>query len=77
MALPPPILCTSRPDDTLVLGALATQVFLDTYATDGIRPALVREVQQSFGPDAMARLLARPAGGLLVAECQGHLLGFV
>lgn len=77
MASPPPILRPARPDDALVLGALATQVFLDTYATDGIRSALVREVQQSFGPEAMARLLARPTVGLLVAEQQGHLLGFV
>jgi GNAT superfamily N-acetyltransferase len=77
MASPPPILRPARPDDALVLGALATQVFLDTYATDGIRSALVREVQQAFGPEAIGALLARPAGGLLVAERQGHLLGFV
>jgi GNAT superfamily N-acetyltransferase len=77
MASPPPILRPARPDDALVLGALATQVFLDTYATDGIRSALVLEVQQSFGPEAIGALLARPAGGLLVAERQGHLLGFV
>ena len=77
MATCPPTLRPARPDDALVLGALATQVFLDTYATEGIRPALVREVQQAFGPEAIAGLLARPTGGLLVAERQGHLLGFV
>lgn len=77
MAPCPPTLRPARPDDALVLGALATQVFLDTYATEGIRPALVREVQQAFGPEAIAGLLARPTGGLLVAERQGHLLGFV
>ena len=77
MASTPPTLRPARPDDALVLGALAAQVFLDTYATDGIRPALVREVQQAFGPEAIGALLARPAGGLLVAERQGHLLGFV
>jgi GNAT superfamily N-acetyltransferase len=77
MSHPPPILRPARPDDAQVLGALAAQVFLDTYATAGIRPVLVREVQQAFGSHAMAALVARATGGLWVAEHQEHLLGFV
>jgi hypothetical protein len=34
--------------DALCIGVLATQVFLDTYATDGIRPSLAREVLEQF-----------------------------
>jgi diamine N-acetyltransferase len=34
--------------DALCLSALATQVFLETYATEGIRPWLAREVQERF-----------------------------
>ena len=32
------------PADALCIGVLATQVFLDTSAMDGIRPSLAREV---------------------------------
>lgn len=67
----------TTPDDLPVLGALATQVFFDTYATDGLRPALVREAAEAFDTAALGALLARPEGGLVVAERQGHLLGFV
>ncbi len=34
---------TGVPDDALCIGVLATQVFLDTYATSGIRPDLAYE----------------------------------
>ncbi|HEX2013296.1 MAG TPA: GNAT family N-acetyltransferase [Roseateles sp.] len=66
----------ARPDDALCLGVLATQVFLDTYATDGIRPALAREVLTRLSPAAFEALLARPDGACMVAERDGHLLGF-
>jgi len=64
------------PSDALCIGVLATQVFLDTYATDGIRPSLAREVQQHLSADAIARLLADPATVFIVAERTGHLIGF-
>ena len=38
-----PTLRIATIDDSLCIGVLATQVFLDTYATQGIRPALARE----------------------------------
>jgi len=64
------------PSDALCIGVLATQVFLDTYATDGIRPSLAREVQHHLSADAIARLLADPATVFIVAERTGHLIGF-
>ena len=64
----------ARPDDALCLGVLAAQVF--TYATGGIRPALAREVLARCSTDAFAALLADAASGLLVAERDGHLVGF-
>lgn len=73
----PPVLRDATADDLPVLGALATQVFFDTYATAGLRPALVREAAEAFDTAALAALLARPEGGLVVAEREGHLLGFV
>lgn len=75
--LPPPTLREATPADVPVLAVLGAQVFIATYATDGIRPMLAREVQQAFDPAAVAALLARPRAGLIVAERAGHLLGFV
>jgi diamine N-acetyltransferase len=67
---------TATADDALCLGVLGTQVFLDTYATAGIRPSLAREVQAHFSTDAMLRLLQTPGSELLLVECDGHLVGF-
>lgn len=75
-AAPGPQLRPAVPDDALCLGVLATQVWLDTYATQGIRPLIAREVLASFGTAAMAALLARPGTQVHVAEAEGHLLGF-
>ncbi|MCK9688764.1 GNAT family N-acetyltransferase [Scleromatobacter humisilvae] len=63
-------------DDALCLGVLSTQVFLDTYATQGIRPALANEVLQLHSVAAYEALLADPGVTILVAECDGHLIGF-
>jgi ribosomal protein S18 acetylase RimI-like enzyme len=64
------------PADALCLGVLAMQVFLDTYATDGIRPEIAREVLGTYTPATYQALLARPEVAILVAERRGHLLGF-
>ena len=66
----------ARPDDALCLGVLATQVFLDTYASGGIRPALAREVRSVGSTEAFEARLADAATGLVVAERDGHLVGF-
>jgi diamine N-acetyltransferase len=42
--VPEVVLRVAGPADAPRIGVLATQVFLDTYATDGIRPSLAREV---------------------------------
>ena len=62
--------------DALCLGVLAMQVFLDTYATQGIRPAIAREALDRGSLDAFAALLADPATTIVVAESAGHLVGF-
>lgn len=63
--------------DALCIGVLATQVFLDTYAPDGIRPALAREVLDHFATATIAALLRDPATTFVVAEGSGHMQGFV
>jgi GNAT superfamily N-acetyltransferase len=66
----------AEPSDALCIGVLATQVFLDTYATDGVRPSLAREVLHYLATDAIAESLADPATVFIVAERAGHLIGF-
>ncbi len=66
----------ATPDDALCLGILATQVFLDTYATEGIRPAIANAVLNSFSTHAFAELLKQEKTYLRVAEHQNHLIGF-
>lgn len=77
-AVPPPdvIFRPATVADALCIGVLGTQVFLDNYATDGIRPSLAREVLEQFSTAATAALLAAPATGCVVAERRGHLIGF-
>ncbi|MFC4160998.1 GNAT family N-acetyltransferase [Chitinimonas lacunae] len=71
-----PSLREGKPADALCLGVLAMQVFLDTYATEGIRPDLAREALQHYGPAAFAARLADPSLCFILAERHGHLLGF-
>ena len=70
------VLRTALPADALCLGALGMQVFLDTYATEGIRPGLAREALDHFSAEAMAAALDAPGAEFVVAERAGHLVGF-
>lgn len=62
--------------DALCISGLGMQVFLDTYATFGIRDALVREVLHTFGLAAVQEWFARTGTLVLVAETAGHMVGF-
>ena len=64
------------PSDALCIGVLATQVFLDNYATEGIRPSLAREVLEALSTDAIAGLLSAPRSVFIVAESAGHMIAF-
>jgi ribosomal protein S18 acetylase RimI-like enzyme len=72
-----PTLRRARPSDALCLRVLGLQVFLDTYATEGIRPTLAREVLEMFSERAIQAALADAASCITVAEREGHLIGFV
>lgn len=67
---------TATADDALCLGVLGAQVFLDTYATEGIRPSLAREVLHNFSTDTTSALLADPNVTVVLAERERHLIGF-
>lgn len=62
--------------DAPCIAALATQVFLETYATSGIRLALAREVETRLSAAAFVARLAEPSRRVLLAERASHLVAF-
>ncbi len=70
------ILRAANAGDALCLGVLGMHVFLDNYCPAGIRPTVAREVLAAFSTETMAALLARPQTQVIVAESDGHLVGF-
>jgi ribosomal protein S18 acetylase RimI-like enzyme len=58
------------------LAVLATQVWLDSYATQGIRGSISKYVRAEFTPERFTELLLRDKPAFLVAESDGHLIGF-
>ena len=64
-------------EDALCISMLGTQVFLDTYAREGMRPDLAREVLEHFALSKMEALLQDPPTAFILAESAGHLVGFV
>ena len=71
---------TFRPatgDDALYISVLAAQVFVDTYATHGIREAIARHVTEELSVSAMAASIANSDHRFIVAEVANHLVGFV
>lgn len=65
----------AAPADAKCLAVLATQVWLDTYATQGIRQAIADEVLAAFSPGAIEALMAWAQTAIFVAECADHMVG--
>jgi ribosomal protein S18 acetylase RimI-like enzyme len=63
--------------DALTLSTLAAQVFLDTYATNGINDALAREVATVYSAERFEHRLRDAAVELLLVTANGHTVGFV
>jgi ribosomal protein S18 acetylase RimI-like enzyme len=62
--------------DAMTIAALATQVFLDTYATDGVRPDLALEAFTEYSIEAFAARLGEAERRFVVAETGEGLMGF-
>jgi len=71
------ILRPATKDDALCLSVLAMQVFLDTYATEGIRPDLAREVLNYYSPKVFGERLNCPTCSFIIAEKADHIIGFI
>ena len=69
------LLRNAKPEDALCLSVLAMQVFLDTYATEGIRPAIAREVLASYSQSAFASAIESNDSSISVAEVKCHMVG--
>ena len=65
-----------RRDDTETLSALAIQVWLHTYATEGISSVIATYVLSEFSPARFAALLSESSSALFVAEHDKNLLGY-
>lgn len=63
-------------DDAVTIAALATQVFLDTYATGGVRPDLAREAFNVYSVQAFAARLAQADRQFVLAVRHEAVLGF-
>lgn len=65
-----------EPGDATTIAALAVQVFLDTYATEGVRPELAREAFREYSGQAFLARLEDPDCRFVLAEMQAGLIGF-
>ncbi len=71
-----PQLRCAAPEDAVTIAALAVQVFLDTYATEGVRPDLAVEAFSEYSTEAFASRLQEPNRRLVLAEQATGLVGF-
>ena len=71
-----PSIRPATPADMECLTALAIQVWLHTYATDGIRSSIAHYVLTEYTPEHFAHIIADPQWQLLVAEVNQHLVGY-
>lgn len=71
-----PTIRQAIPDDAECLAALATQVWLHTYATDGISTVMARYVLAQFGVAKFAATLTQECSTVLVAAVNGHTVGY-
>jgi len=75
-AAPGWLLRPAQAGDATRLAALALQVWLSTYAREGVSEDIAAYVLARFTPAAFAELLADPQRRLLVGEGPGGLLGY-
>ena len=62
--------------DAACLSVLAASVWLSTYATDGVRSDIAQFILAEFSPEQFVSKIDDPARHLIVAQHNGHLLGY-
>ena len=76
MNIPDFAMRAATPADAPTLSALSIQVFLDTYATEGVRPDLAIEAFETYSAAAFAKRLAEPHRAFILAETGTGLVGY-
>lgn len=66
----------ASPFDAITVAALSVQVFLDTYATEGISPDIAREAFSEYSATAFAQRLGEASRMFILAESGASLLGY-
>jgi len=66
----------ATPSDANNLSALATQVFLHTYGTEGVTDDLSAFVLREFAPDAFLHAIGDTSRAIVVEESDGALVAF-
>lgn len=72
---PNPIIRAAQATDANCLAVLATQVWLHTYATEGISREIAEYTLAQLTPEKYLSVLADPSSKVWVAECGGKLIG--
>lgn len=67
----------ARPSDCMNLATLSLQVWLSTYATQGIRDKISRYALATFTEQSFDELLSKPQCETLVYIKDEHLVGFI
>lgn len=67
----------AKSEDAINLATLSIQVWLDSYATDGIRKEISQHVLTSFTESYFSELIACQNYGILVYEEKEHLVGYI
>lgn len=67
---------TATADDAQRLSALAMQVWLHTYAGEGVSSAIAGYVLSEFSVERFQVLLSEPSSHVLVAEQNVYLIGY-
>jgi diamine N-acetyltransferase len=64
------------PSDAVTIAALSVQVFLHTYATQGVRPDLAHEAFAEYSAEVFARRLDESNRAFILAEAGTGVLGY-
>ena len=68
---------TATSDDALTLSVLATQVFLDTYATRGIDTDLAKEASTIYSPAEFLKRLQDPNVEITSSRACNYRIGYL
>jgi len=70
------IITDATPADAEILSVLATEVWLDTYATDGVSPAHAAHLLREYSPAAFRTAMAAPDTSFFTCRDGTRILGY-